>query len=73
MSSAASEEGQKSSNPVARKLVSRYREILPNPTVGVGKQLQADTVADEPHLLSKCGTGNPKLGEVANRMARKST
>ena len=55
--SVGGEEGNKACN--AENVVTCYQQILPNTrcttTVGVENQ------AEEPHLLSKCGTGNPRV------------
>ena len=58
--SVGGDEGNKSCN--AENVVTRYRQIFPNTrcTTTVGVQ-GVENQAEEPHLLSKCGTGNPRV------------
>ena len=53
-----SAEGEEAEKP--RRVMSRYRQILPK-TAAKTPVLQADTLAQEAHLLNKCGYQNPKV------------
>lgn len=60
MPSAAREESK--CNPQARKLVSRYRQILPDLTVEKNSLEGGGSFSEELHLLSNVGSRNPKVG-----------
>lgn len=62
MPSAASDDGSNKCNPVATKLVSRYRQILPDPTVEKKSLEGGGSSSKESHLLSNVGARNPKVG-----------
>ena len=49
-------------NPVACKLVLRYRQILPNPTVEKKSLEGGGSSSEESHILSNVGSQNPKVG-----------
>ena len=62
MPSAASDDGgSKCINPVARKLVSRYRQILRDPTVEKKSLQGGGSSSEESHLLNNVGVRNPKV------------
>ena len=54
--------GSKCTNPVGRKLVSRYRQILPGPAVEENSFEGGGSSSEESHLLSNDGVRNPKVG-----------
>ena len=62
MPSAASDDSGSKCNPVSCKLVSRYRQILPNPTVEKKTLEGGGSSSEESHLLSNVGSRNPKVG-----------
>lgn len=62
MRSAASDDSESKCNPVACKLVSRYRQILPNPTVEKKSLEGGGSSSEESHLLSNVCSRNPKVG-----------
>ena len=49
-------------NPVACKLVPRYRQILPNPKVEKKTLEGGGSSSEESHILSNVGSKNPKVG-----------
>ena len=59
--SASSDDGKRT-NPVGRKLVSRYRQILPGPAVEEKSLEDGGSSSEESHLLSNVGIRNPKVG-----------
>ena len=64
MLSAASDDSESNycCNPVACKLVPRYRQILPNPTVEKKSLEGGRSSSEESHILSNVGSQNPKVG-----------
>lgn len=63
MPSAASADSESKCNPVAHgKLVSRYRQILPDPTVEKKSLEGGGSTSEESHLLSNVGSRNLKVG-----------
>ena len=62
MPSAASDDSGSKCNPVARRLESRYRQILPNPTVEKKSLEGGGSSSEESHLLGNVGSRNLKVG-----------
>ena len=64
MLSAASDDSGRNycCNPVACKLVPRYRQILPYPTVEKKSVEGSGSSSEESHILSNVGSQNPKVG-----------
>ena len=62
MPSAASDDSGSKCNPVACKLMPRYRQILPNPMVEKKSLEGGGSSSEESHILSNVGSRNPKVG-----------
>ena len=62
MPSAASDDSGSKCNPVACKLMPRYRQILPNPMVEKKSLEGGGSSSEESHILSNVGSRNLKVG-----------
>ena len=64
MPSAMSDDSGSKCNPVACKLMPRYRQILPNPMVEKKSLEGGGSSSEESHILSNVGSRNPKVVRV---------